>query len=138
MVKVRNFDENLERSLEKLGKQIEEERKLPHVQKLTEKEIVKRSLKSLTPVGSISPPGPPTEGKPPLRKESVLPSYLQKEDGDQKVKVEVERLVNLVFSRGLEAALKEASKYPPFTEDAFHDALVDKLLPELKRKGIIK
>ena len=35
-------------------------------------------------------------------------------------------------------AVNEARKYPPFVEDAFHDALIDKFLPELKKRGIIK
>lgn len=135
MVKVRNFDEKLERSFEKLGRQIEEERKLPEARELPEREIVKRSLKSLTP-----PPVAQQEEKVqkmPPREGSALPDYLQ-EGGDEKVKKEVEGLVGLVFDKGLEEALEEAGKHPAFVEDAFHDALVDKLLPELKRKGIIE
>lgn len=134
-MKVRNFDEKLERSFEKLGRQIEEERKLPEVQELPEREIVKRSLKSLAPAAvpqadeGLSKPLPP--------RDSLLPDYLQSEGGDERVKREVEGLVDLVFKEGLEAALKEAGKQPPFVEDAFHDALVDKLLPELKKKGIV-
>ena len=46
--------------------------------------------------------------------------------------------MDMVFEKGLEVALKEAGKQTPFIEDAFHDALVDKLLPELKKRGIVK
>jgi len=50
----------------------------------------------------------------------------------------VARLVDIVFAKGLAAGVREAKRQPPFVEDAFHDALVDKLLPELKKRGIIK
>ena len=53
-------------------------------------------------------------------------------------KNKIEQLINLAFSKGLEMAVAEAKKSVPFVEDAFHDALTDKLLLELKRRGILK
>ena len=139
MVKVKNFHENLEKSLEKLGQQIETERRHPDAQTLPEREIVKKSIKFFSKTAtpkeddSKSPPGVSS-----AHEETVLPTYLQGEGVESKIKFEVESLVDLVFHKGLEKALMEASKHSPFIEDAFHDALVDKLLPELKKKGVIK
>lgn len=139
MVKVKNFHENLEKSLERLGQQIETERQHPDAQALPEREIVKKSIKSFSKTAAPkedddkSLPGVSSVGE-----ETILPAYLQGEGVESKIKFEVESLVDLVFHKGLEKALSEASKHSPFIEDAFHDALVDKLLPELKRKGIIK
>lgn len=138
MVKIKNFHENLEQSLARLGQQIEVERERPEAQKLSEQELVKQSIKSFANTvvpeedAAVQSRGVPTTD------ESALPTYLQGKSIDVKIKLEVERLVDLVFHEGLEKAIKEASKHPPFIEDAFHDALVDKLLPELKKKGIIK
>jgi len=139
MVKVRNFHEDLERSLKRLGQQIETEKQLPETKALPERELVKRSIKSFS--NSVVPEnngGTPPEDVPSIVEGESLPTYLQGEGVDSRVKLEVERLVDLVFHKGLEKALKEANKHSPFIEDAFHDALVDKLLPELKKKGILK
>ncbi|MCP6719927.1 MAG: hypothetical protein KJI72_01190 [Patescibacteria group bacterium] len=139
MVKVRNFHEELERSLERLGQQIETERQHSETKALPERELVKRSIKSFSSsVTTKDNGGTPPEDVPSAGESELLPTYLQGEGVDSRVKLEVERLVDLVFHKGLEKALKEASKHSPFIEDAFHDALVDKLLPELKKKGILK
>lgn len=139
MVKVRNFHENLERSLERLGQQIKTERQHSETKALPEREIVKKSIKSFSK--TVTPKEDDNKslsGVSSAGEDTVLPAYLQGESVEAKIKFEVESLVDLVFHKGLEKALSEASKHSPFIEDAFHDALVDKLLPELKRKGIIK
>lgn len=130
-----NFDENIERSLEKIGYHIERTRKEPEARELTDRELVKHSLKSLAQTQKEEDASP---SAPAVKNVTILPTYLQREDVAEEAKAEVEGLVNLFFSRGLEPALKEASKHSPFVEDAFHDALVDKLLPELKKKGFLK
>jgi len=139
MVKVRNFHEDLEKSLKRLGQQIETERQLPEAKALPERELVKRSIKFFS--SSVNPKdngGTSPENVTSANESKLLPKYLQGEGIDSRVKLEVENLVDLVFHKGLEKALKEANKHSPFIEDAFHDALVDKLLPELKKKGILK
>ncbi len=131
-----NFDENLEKSLERLGERIERGRTVAETEASPEREIVKRSIQSL------SQNLPKEDGEKKEEKAetggSVLPGYLRDDDGGGKAKEEVEGLLGLVFEKGLEPALKEAKGHSPFIEDAFHDALVDKLLPELKKRGIIK
>lgn len=50
---------------------------------------------------------------------------------------EVNRLVSLIPSKGIKAAIAEAKKLDPFLLDAFHDALVDKLYHELANRGLV-
>lgn len=66
----------------------------------------------------------------------VLPSYMSK-DSDE-VKLEVERLLTMVFQDGIQAAAKEAAKSNPYVLDAFHDSLTGHLYPELKKRGIVE
>ncbi|OGG39787.1 hypothetical protein A2116_00885 [Candidatus Jorgensenbacteria bacterium GWA1_49_17] len=135
MIKVKNFDENLERSLEKLGEQIERERAVAETEAPPEREVVKRSIQALS---RDLPEEKEKEERNPRTEDSTLPGYLQDGERNEGAIKEVEDLVDMVFEKGLEVALKEAGKQPPFIEDAFHDALVDKLLPELKKRGIVK
>ncbi len=139
MVKVQNFSENLDSSLNRLGVEVSKKIESPEFKEVPIEKIVKESLKSLPPVEAgvdISSnikkePGEDSTGQ-------FLPSYLSGDEGSNDVKAIVENLINFAFKFGVERAIMEAKKYPPFVEDAFHDALVDKLVPELKKRGIIK
>ena len=137
MVKVRNFNERLEESLLKLGAEVERQIDQPEVKVLPEREIVKRSLKSFGEQPAERETPPPQEQKQESSPPNFLPSYFKPETEAQ-AKAAVQELVELVFGSGLEKAIKKAKRYPPFIEDAFHDALTDRLLPELKKRGILK
>lgn len=140
MTKVQNFSENLENSLSRLGERVNKRLESPEFKNLPEREIVKESIrdfadnvrdeeaKEATKENMGSSPGT----------SNVLPSYLNDDSASQDAKSEVERLVNIVFRSGLENAIRASKKEPAFIEDAFHDALVDKLVPELKKRGILK
>lgn len=65
-----------------------------------------------------------------------LPDYLINAPAD--VKNEVERLISIAQRDGIGKAISAASAAGPFMLDALHDALVDKLYPELVKKGVIK
>jgi len=134
MAKIQNFNEALEKSLGRLTTEIKERQQTAESRELPEREIVKQSIKSLSEKTAPAAGAAPIKGD-----ESVnLPNYLQGKDIDEKIKAEVEHLIEMVFSENIEKALAAAKGKPPFIEDAFHDALVDKLLPELKNRGIIK
>ena len=139
MPKTQNFSEHLERSLERLGGHIEQRIESHGEQSVSEREIVKESIESftnevVTNEGSVTPAIQSASSNT----FQSLPSYLQKEEGNEGVKHIVEALIEETLSHGLERAVSHAKKYPAFIEDAFHDALVDKLIPELKRRGILK
>lgn len=132
MAVVKNFHEKLERDLERLTAEVA--RRKETAKEAPPREIVKQSLMVFAPVPAdpLPPPHAPEEHASLSR----LPAYLERESPE--VKKEVETLVARAFEHGIEAALREAMKRSPFLFDALHDALVDKLLPELEKRGIIK
>ncbi|MFH0806478.1 MAG: hypothetical protein V1885_02020 [Candidatus Brennerbacteria bacterium] len=133
MAVIKNFHEKLEQDLARVTTEIARRRE--NAPEAPSREVVKQSL------AAIAPPLPhPVEEKgsgPPLSASdsSRLPSYLS--EGSPEVKAEVERLVTLAFQEGISAAVSEAAKHSPFVLDALHDALADKLLPELEKRGVI-
>lgn len=134
MVKIKNFHEGLEQSLVKLGQEVEKQIESGEVKDLSEREIVKKSIQTIaSQIASVVPQAATEEDK-----KSVLPQYFQESKGEEVAKKEIEGLIKLAFTKNLEAAVAAAKKRAPFVEDAFHDALVDKLLPELKKRGILK
>ena len=64
----------------------------------------------------------------------VLPDYLRTEGADSDAQHKVEALVTEAFQHGLMHALRLAKSRSPLVEDAFHDALVDIVLPILKER----
>ncbi len=77
----------------------------------------------------------PSEPPPAGGYASPLPGYAQSEPAD--VKLKIEKLLDLAWHKGIRNAAKEASLAGPLVLDAFHDAVVDKLYPELKKRGLL-
>ena len=67
---------------------------------------------------------------------SLLPGYVNAAPED--IKLRVEELVDMAIHKGIEIALKQARKESPFVLDALHDALVEKIYPELQKRGVVK
>ncbi len=130
MVKVQHFSESLEGNFRELGIEISRQKENPERAKLPEREIVKHAIQSIAVTD-------PEEVKREVEKKSEsLPSYLLRDENPDLAK-EVEDLVTLAFQDGIVEAVKKARKHPPFVEDALHDALVDKVIPELKKRGLL-
>ncbi len=145
MVQIQNFSENLEKSFARLGREVQKNFETPEFQGVPEREVVKQTIRSLAETVSVPPPEPeettpppPLSGAPSVPRDNLLPSYMATGDSSEDVKNSVERLVQMVFDEDVEKAVTEAKRYSAFIEDAFHDALTDKVLPELKKRGIIK
>lgn len=116
-----------EQDVEILRREVEKHREAPETRGLSEQEILKKAIASIAPVsGSSSSSTLP----------GVLPDYAQ--SASPEVKLEIEALIEAVFTRGIIEAAREASKSSSFVLDAFHDALTDKLYPELQKRGILK
>lgn len=158
MVKVENFSEqekladDLERvgaKVEEVKRKIEQSKEKPSSVETTEgkKEIVKESVKRLAletplePADSQKSPasngagGEPSSAKASDDKEEYLPDYMEGDGSNEAVKNAVEVLLKITIDNGLLRALRKSKKYPPFIQDAFHDALADKLVPELEKRG---
>jgi len=145
MTKVMNFSENLEKNLARLGHDVAKRAELPESRDLSERELVRESIRSMVqPEEQVasnpsakSTPSAPTPAQAPSSNGNFLPNYLS-DNGNESVKKSVEHLLQLAVDGDITKAVKEAKRYPPFIEDAFHDALIDKFLPELKKRGAIK
>ncbi len=145
MVQIQNFSENLEKSFARLSNEIKETLDTPEFKDVPEREVVKESLRSFaeaapvvqpSPAPSVASPVAPVESH--VSQDRFLPSYFSEGDESPEVKRTVEGLIQMVFDEDIEKAVNEAKRYPAFVEDAFHDALVDKLMPELRKRGIVK
>ncbi|MEK7626673.1 MAG: hypothetical protein AAB399_00705 [Patescibacteria group bacterium] len=143
MTKVKNFSENLEKGLVRLGHDVARQKESPEKTDLPEREIIKESLRSIArteanpPVEGIPAPSASVSAPTSAPSEDFLPNYLAPGDSEG-IKKSLERLLQIAAKEDIVKAVNEAKKYPPFVEDAFHDALIDKFLPELKKRGIIK
>ena len=133
MPTVRNFHEKLEQDLQRVTSEIA--RKREATPDVSPREIVKQSLATIAPVPPQSSKNS-EEPTSPASDYANIPSYLSEESPE--VKKEVERLVSLAFEEGIGPAVAVAAKRSPFILDALHDALTDKLLPELEKRGMFK
>jgi hypothetical protein len=139
MERVRNFHEKLEADISRLVAR-SRETKGGSAEKLKGREELKETLETYAaeiapaPVAPETAPAPSAAAEAPL---NVLPNYAAGDAVAPAVKLEVERLIDIVFDKGLDAGIRESKRHLPFVQDLFHDALVDKLLPELEKRGII-
>lgn len=141
-METRNYSESLNKSFEKLGVHIQEVRAHPESAEKTEREIVKQSLDrvvketvSAVPPKDISPNSAPVTNAS-TTSVHVIPEYAEGES--EVIKEEIEHLVESAIANGIEGAIKESLRHPAFIQDAFHDALIDKLMPEMEKRGMIK
>lgn len=135
-----NFHKSLEKDIDSLSKEINKVQESKDSKISSEKEVVKKTFKNISPESKNYQSNQSSKKKKENRKknkESFLPDYMEKDDVDPNKKLEVEKLMDLVIHKGILKALKESKKHSPFIQDAFHDALADKLLPELKKRNII-
>lgn len=144
-----NFSEKeqLARDLEQVGARVEEvrsreagamERPAPIESPEKKKEIVRTTVGEMAreeiQKGSdeASVPVPPAAGE-----ENYLPDYMEGQNVDEQTEGLVEALLQIAVDKGILRAFRDSKKYPPFIQDAFHDALADKLVPEMERRGIL-
>lgn len=119
----------LEADIKRLAAEVQKHRENPETRHLSEQEILKKSLQSVAGTQPISS----VQTQP---SDSPLPDYMK--DAPAEAKLEIEYLLDIAFHQGIEKANAEAKKSSPFVVDAFHDALVTKLYPELQKRGIVK
>lgn len=100
---------------------------------LAGKEILKQSLQTIT----NTQPSQATSTTPRASsdEDSLLPDYVK--SAPPEAKLQVEKLLGIALQKGIVEAAEEAKKGDPYVLDAFHDALVEKLYPELRRRGLV-
>lgn len=124
----------LEQDIQRLSTEIKE-RGLAEKGKEGVMTIVKEKSAPEMPIGSSGRPELPAM-PPPTPLNPALPSYLQNEPAQLKLKVE--KLLDLAWHQGIRKAAIEARDSGPIILDAFHDALTDKIYNELKKKGLLQ
>jgi hypothetical protein len=130
-----NFEHKaLEADIERLSREIKEKRNLPEYKELSDKELIKKSLESITNL-TPSTSQPAVKNQSSTTSSQILPNYLK--DVPAETKLQVEELVDSLFHQGIEKVIARARRASPFILDAFHDALVDKLYEELKKRKLI-
>lgn len=130
-----NFDQILERDILSLQKELDARMEPRETEKLPGREVLKESLQSLGGTQPASAAAQKTSTSDEDEK-VLLPSYLRAAPKD--IKLSVERLLELSIHKGVVPALKEAKKGDAYILDAFHDALVERLYPELQKRGLVK
>lgn len=120
----------LEADIKRLATEVQKHREQADSSRMSGQELIKKSLQSMagTP--------PPQQQVSQSASASPLPDYAA--DASPETKLEIEYLLDLAFHGGIDKANGEAKKSSPFIMDAFHDALVTKLYPELQKRGIVK
>lgn len=126
----------LEEDIERLSVEVQNYRDKPEMKNASEKELLKEAIRAFPKIENTNNTSQANVAQQQSSTSSFLPDYA--EDAPIESKLEIEYLIDCVFKDGLQKALKEANKSPFFVQDAFHDALVKKLYPELKKRGIVK
>jgi hypothetical protein len=131
---------NLEQNVAKVGEWVVEYAEgQPSVEGRPEREIVKEAVQGWDQEGTPneSPGTGMDSSDAAIDEDSVLPEYLSGEGVTPEATDEVKALVGMALHDDVEKALKVARGRSAFVEDAFHDALVDKVLPLMKERGLI-
>ncbi|MEK7542878.1 MAG: hypothetical protein AAB503_01050 [Patescibacteria group bacterium] len=131
MAEIQNFGGAFEKHLGEIKNEVERQKETPELKELPEREIVKQAIKSVVQSEEKS-------GIIPKSGTGNLPSYITSKNTGVAAQDEVNNLIEIALRDGVIEAVRESRKHPAFVIDAFHDALVDKILPELKRRGIMK
>jgi hypothetical protein len=138
-----NF-KKLDKDIEKIGNKVNEvkerlniniEKKQENFSDNEKREVVKQSVKEVINEGTSL--GLTVDQPSNSNDDEYLADYLTDKNVDDKVKDIIESLLQLAVDKGVFIALNKSKKFSPFIQDAFHDSLVDKLLPTLKEKNII-
>lgn len=137
MVKIQHFSEAIEQNLSKIGTELTERHVEHESRKLSERERVSEVLKSVPEFKKTSPTSILEGGvQTTTPTDSGVPAYVAASGAGEDVERQIESLVTLAFNEGIPEAIAKAKKLSPFIEDAFHDALIDHVVPELKKRGL--
>ncbi|MCX7615966.1 MAG: hypothetical protein N2Z68_01025 [Patescibacteria group bacterium] len=112
--------------------------RLDAVEKPSEREIIESIVKKkVEEAATLSKATQPSPSLTPQNVSSeVFPSYALSAEED--VKEKVKKLIEITLEKGISAGVRLALKEnDPYLLDLYHDALVEKVLDELKRRELI-
>lgn len=117
----------LEKEIQRLSAEVRERKEKTVLPEMADKETVRAVIDAR--IQAIPTPTPTAQPSP------ILPRYLQQEPAE--IQLQVEKLIDLAFHKGIDAAISEAKKAGPFILDALHDALTAKVYEELKARKLL-
>lgn len=117
----------LEKDIQRLSIEVKEHKGKPGKAEIADREIVRSVIGAL--IQTRPTPMPSPQSSP------ILPNYLQQEPAE--IQLQVEKLIDLAFHKGIDTSISEAKKAGPFILDALHDALTTKVYEELKARKLL-
>lgn len=120
--------------IERIGQQVERLKSTPEFKSAKPSEVVKESIRQVYP--QIASPSVAVQATTDHGEENMLPGYM-KNDSDAD-KGEVEALIHIALTQGIEASINEARKRRPRILDDLHDALTEKVVKQLENKDYMK
>jgi hypothetical protein len=126
--------ESLERDIRELEVKLETlkgQKEAARPREVVKEHLAPRIYRGLPPKATAIKPAPRAKPSSP-----TLPDYIEKYSDE--IRLEAEKLIDLAWHKGIDAAVYAAEKEGAFMLDAFHDALTDKLYEKFKEKGLIK
>ncbi len=127
--------ETLETEMRALALEVKKHREHPGLKSLSDRELIKRSVKAMEVPETNAPKVIPPAN---FSAQSIgpLPAYAQHAPDD--VKLEIAYLVDMAFHRGgVAKANALAKKSDLFVLDAFHDVVAGKLYEQMKKRGLL-
>jgi len=111
--------------------------RLGAVEKPSEKEIIESIVKKkVEEAATLSKETQPSSSLTPQNVSEAFPSYALSAEED--VKEKVKKLIEITLEKGISAGVRLALKEnDPYLLDLYHDALVERVLDELKRRELI-
>lgn len=97
------------------------------------KETLKQALYPVIYQAAPAAPAPAADNQEPPS--PYLPEYVNR--APQEARLQVEKLVDLAFHKGVAEAAAHARLMGSFVTDAFHDALVEKLYGEMQARNLL-
>lgn len=121
-----------QKDIERIGEEVERLKKTPEFRQAPPREVVKESIKQVFPSPPASSTAVPVTDHD---EDQLLPDYM-KNDSDED-KDEVEALLHIAFTHGIEASVVAARRHRARILDDLHDALTDKVMPQLQKQELL-
>jgi len=126
--------ESLERDIRELEAKLETlkgKKEAARPREVVKEHLAPRIYRGLPPKAAAAKPTPRAKPSSP-----TLPDYIEKYSDE--IRLEAEKLIDLAWRKGIDAAVGAAEREGAFMLDVFHDALTDKLYEKFQEKGLIK
>ncbi|MBI2035568.1 MAG: hypothetical protein HYT12_02700 [Candidatus Liptonbacteria bacterium] len=132
-INTQNSESFPQEDIERIREKAEQLKKSAEFENAAPRDVVKESIKQVFGLPSQSAStiqaGPINDHD----EDKMLPEYMKTEP--EEIKEEVEKLIHLALTKSIDESVHEAWRHGSFVVDALHDALTDKVMPQLEMQG---